>query len=255
MNLVRNQEEVLKRNKKFTNGFLLGDTNMVIAIFKTDPELVKQILPPPLKPAPEPLGSAYVAEFQTTNFGIKYNEAAVLIQAQYQGEIGNYCLAMPVDNDIAMMAGREVYGFPKKIADSITLTRQGNQVTGTCIRHGIPMIEINANIQTPFPEKFTSSPYFLLKAFPSLNGLGVDEHPRLLRLLNKVDYGPIEMGPGTLKLNKSAKDPLYEIPVNEVTTAAYTTQTNIWLQPATVLTELKPEDCIPYFFTKYDWDL
>jgi acetoacetate decarboxylase len=255
MKLVQTPKEIEKRKTHFANGFLLGDVNMVIAFFKTDPEIIKQVLPPPLTPGPEPIGYAYVAEFPKTNFGIIYNEAALFIPAQYQNENGNYCLSMPVDNDIAMAAGREVYGYPKKIAESITLTRQGNHVKGTCIRHGKPIIKITANIQAPFPEQFTGTPHFLIKAFPSLNVVGVDDHPRLVRHQSKIEYGPIEIGTGTLTLNKSHKDLLHEIPVLEVTMAAYTTQTNIWMQPATVLEELKPEDCHPYFYIKYDADI
>jgi acetoacetate decarboxylase len=44
---------------------------------------------------PTPTGTAYVAEFHTPNFGPPYNEAALLLTAQYNGEVGSYCLAMP----------------------------------------------------------------------------------------------------------------------------------------------------------------
>jgi acetoacetate decarboxylase len=252
MSLIHSPEELKQQKEQFTKGFLLGDTNMVTVIFKTDPAVVKRLLPPPLEPAPNGLASAYVAQFQKTNFGIRYNEAAVLLQALYNNERGNYCVSMPVDNDIAMAAGREVYGFPKKIADSITLARQDNTVQGSCIRHGVPIIEITADIQTPFPETFTPSPYFVLKAFPSLDVIGVDDHPRLIRLLNKTEYGPIEVGTGELQLNGSAKDPLHEIPVLEVTMAIYATQTNVWMQPGEVLTEIDPADCLPYLLTRFD---
>ena len=255
MQLVRTPDGLQKRRGKFADGGLLGDVNMVIVFFKTDPEIVKQVIPPPLKPGPEPLGHAYVAEFQKTNFGIKYNEAALFLQAQYKDEIGNYCLAMPVDNDMAMVAGREVYGYPKKIAESITLSRIDNHVQGTCIRHGIPIIEVSADLQAPFPEKFEGSPDFLLKAFPSIDQLRVDDLPRLLRVQHKQEYGSIEIGTGTLTLNKSSNDPLHEIPVQEVTMAAYTTNTNIWMRPATVLEELTPEECLPYIFTKFDAEM
>jgi acetoacetate decarboxylase len=255
MSLVQSQENLKKRNKKFAKGFLLGKVNMLIAMFKTDPAVIKRIIPPPLEPTPDALGMAYVAEFLEPNFIAPYNEAALSVQVQYNNERGSYCLAMPVNNDLAMAAGREMYGFPKKIADSITLTRNGNAVHGKCIRHGVPIIEITATMQAPFPESFTATPWFLIKAFPGLDGISVDDHPRLIRLLNTIDYGPIEIGPGELHLNKSFDDPLYEIPVIEVTTAAYTTKTDIWLKPAEILTELNPQDCYSYFFTRYDWDL
>jgi acetoacetate decarboxylase len=255
MSLVQSQDALKKRNKKYAKGFLLGKANMLLVFFKTDPAVIKRIIPPPLEPTPEALGTAYVAEFLEPNFIVPYNEAALSVQVQYNNERGSYCLAMPVDNDLAMAAGREMYGFPKKMADSITLTRNGNTVHGKCVRHSVPIIEIKATMQAPFPEVFTAAPWFLLKAFPGLDGISVDKHPRLIRLLNKVDYGPIEIGPGELHLNKSPDDPLFEIPVQEVTTAAYTTKTDIWLKRAEPLRELKPKDCYPYLFTRYDWDL
>jgi acetoacetate decarboxylase len=255
MSLVQSLENLQKRNKKFAKGFLLGNVNMVMVIFKTDPAVIERIIPPPLKPTPEGLGTAYIAEFQQPNFIAPYNEAALSVQVQYNNELGSYCLAMPVDHDLAMAAGRELYGFPKKIADSITLIRKGNSVHGVCIRHKVPIIEIKATMQAPFPESFTATPWFLIKAFPGLDGISVDDHPRLIRVVNKIDYGPIEIGPGELLLNKSVDDPLYEIPVHEVTTAAYIKQTDIWLQPGKAVAELNPQECYPYLFTKWDWDL
>ena len=255
MSLVQSHENLQKRNKKYAKGFLLGNVNMVVVIFKTDPTVIERILPPPLKPAPEGLGSAYIAEFQHPNFIAPYNEAALSVQVQYNDEIGNYCLAMPVDHDLAMAAGRELYGFPKKMADSITLTRKGNSVHGVCIRHKVPIIEIKATMQAPFPAPSNGTPWFLIKAFAGLDGISVDERPRLIRVVNKIDYGPMEIGPGELILIKSVDDPLYEIPVHEVTAATYLTKTDIWLKPGKAIAELNPEDCYPYLFTKWDWDL
>ena len=148
-----------------------------------------------------------------------------------------------------------MYGFPKKMADSITLTRKGNSVHGVCIRHKVPIIEIKATMQAPFPAPSNGTPWFLIKAFPGLDGISVDECPRLIRVVNKIDYGPMEIGPGELILNKSVDDPLYEIPVHEVTATTYLTKTDIWLKPGKAIAELNPEDCYPYLFTKWDWDL
>ena len=40
---------------------------------------------------------------------------------------------MYVDDDVAMIGGREIYGLPKKIA-KIELAREGNTVRGTVER-------------------------------------------------------------------------------------------------------------------------
>lgn len=68
MNLVQSQDNLQKHNKKYAKGVLLGNVNMVMVIFKTDPAVVEWIIPSPLKPSPEGLEPAYVAEFQQPHF-------------------------------------------------------------------------------------------------------------------------------------------------------------------------------------------
>ena len=82
-------------------------------MFTTTMEAVQRLLPPPLEPAETLACTAFVGEYHRTNFIPPYNEAAVFIPCQYKGEVGSYCLAMPVTTDIAMIGGREVYGYPK----------------------------------------------------------------------------------------------------------------------------------------------
>ena len=57
-----------------------------------------------------------------------------------------YCLSMPVDDDMAMAGGREVFGYPKKMAESITLREEGSTVIGSAVRKGT---EILASRSTP----------------------------------------------------------------------------------------------------------
>ena len=56
---------------------------------------------------------------------------------------------MPVDNDMAMVGGREQFGYPKKIAEEITLERVGDQVVGRVVRHGVEVLHIEAELTDP----------------------------------------------------------------------------------------------------------
>ncbi|MFX1510690.1 MAG: acetoacetate decarboxylase family protein, partial [Promethearchaeota archaeon] len=136
MGLVRTPEELKQRTQHFAQGVLIGDVKMVFARFRTDPNIVNQLLPPPLEPGPKPLGFVYVAEFENPNFCQPYNEAGVFLDAQYKNAIGNYCLSMPVTVDSPLWQGRETQGYPKKIAEFIAVEERGNYVTGNCIRRG-----------------------------------------------------------------------------------------------------------------------
>ncbi|NHJ39373.1 MAG: hypothetical protein FK731_05015, partial [Asgard group archaeon] len=115
----------------------LIDISQLSFFWETKPEIIERLLPPPLEPSDSPIVYAYTANFDRTNFGIStYKESAVFLLCTYKGEVGFYCLSMPVDNDIAMALGREFFGYPKKIA-KIHLEKLRNTAISWTIRHDI----------------------------------------------------------------------------------------------------------------------
>ena len=257
MGLVRLLDDVSAREKEFSKGFKLGDTVMTMVMFRTKAEAVKRVLPPPLEPDSMSIGTAYVAEFHRTNFGVTYNEAALFISAQHKGEVGSYCLSMPVTNDMAMIGGREVYGFPKKIAEKITVERKGNKVTGVCVRKGIPIITINVDLAGPAdPDDIPSQgPNYLFKYFEAPRLGAFDYNPRLVKQYNKIDWRRPELGKGELRLAKSKYDPIHEIPIEEILIAGYTEGMEIRMLPGEVVADVDPVKFRPYSFLKIDWEL
>src|SRR5512136_2420354 len=136
MGFVRSE----KRNSlKLMRAGEFYDMERVTVFVDTKPEVVRRLLPPPLKPGALPIGSVFVADYPKTNFGVAYLESALSLQAQFNGEEGSYCLGMPVTNDIAMILGREIFGYPKKMAN-IHLKRQGEKVDGLTERHGVRLV-------------------------------------------------------------------------------------------------------------------
>ena len=115
MGLVYSSDDIARWDKHYSEGFTLGTGNtavMVSAVFKTREEVVKRVIPPTFEPFKDPIGGVFVVEYHRTNFGVSYNEAAVYFFVQYKGAPGRYCLTMPVTNDIALIGGREIYGWP-----------------------------------------------------------------------------------------------------------------------------------------------
>jgi acetoacetate decarboxylase len=219
--------------------------------------VVKKVLPPPLEPDPESMASAYVAEFHRTNFGVTYSEAALFVSAQYKGEVGSYCLSMPVTNDMALIGGRETSGFPKKIAETIHVKREGNRATGVCIRRGIPIITIKVNLAGPVEPSALppTGPNYLFKYFPDPGREKFDYDPRLVKQRNEINWGRPELGEGELTLAESRFDPIHEIPVEEVLMAGYSEGMEIRMQPGEVIAEVDSVKFRPYSFIKGDWPL
>ncbi len=56
---------------------------------------------------------------------------------------------MPVTDDTALIAGREVYGFPKQIAERIELSRSASAVVGSVVRKGTEILRIEATLTGP----------------------------------------------------------------------------------------------------------
>ena len=226
---------------KLKNSSLLADfTNaeMLIANFKTDPVIAREILPKPLIFSSDNMATVFVAKYPETNFGCVYNEGALFLNCEYKGERGFYCLSMPVDDDMALIGGREQYGYPKKMAQSITLEKKGEVVVGQVIRKNTEILKIECHLSGEAPEDFMGNlayltqdwdgiscikiVSFLFKYFPSPCGSKLDFLPRLIR--EPVLFRPdkrLKTGTGKVTLTSTINDPLAEIAVGKVTNMFY----------------------------------
>jgi acetoacetate decarboxylase len=240
------------------------DAEMLTVIWETKPEIVQRLLPSPLKPGKKPLAIAIVASYPRTNFGVSYLESGLFIRAEFNGQEGNYCLAMPVTNDIALIFGREVFGFPMKIGD-IRLNRRGNEVEGLTERHGLRFLEIRAKL-TGFlstedapgilAQIFTIGTTMVLntfnfKYFPAPEGTGFDYSPRLIREEVEFRHRSLEVGDAEVLLRPSEFDPWAEVEVVRVLGAAYTVG-EISMRKGKVMAETDPMAFAPYAMMKLD---
>jgi acetoacetate decarboxylase len=253
MGLVRSKDEIMQRYKKYEKGYQLLDVKLVYAMFTTTMDAVERLLPPPLEPADTLACRAFVAEYHSTNFIPPYNEAAVFIPCQYKGETGSYCLSMPVTTDIAMIGGREVYGYPKKIAESISVTRKGNEVHGLCVRHNFPIVEIKGTLTDVLEESTPGAPDFLIKSILDEKGVGARSNPVLVRQKNHSEFPKIEIGEGSLTFGESKYDYLHEIPIDQVMAVMYMENGTVTMPPGEAIAEVDAESYTPYHYIKYDW--
>jgi acetoacetate decarboxylase len=99
--------------------------HVIYIMFKTDPQVLQWLVPEPLKPNPDGLAFAKLYQLKRRRLDSKfrepafsqYNEIVIATAVEYEGHIGHYNLFMWVTRDWAMWKGREVIGWPKKIAD------------------------------------------------------------------------------------------------------------------------------------------
>lgn len=256
MSIVKSQNELEIRRKHFEKGFVLSDISLLSVMFTTTEEFIRNVLPKPLEVGDLLSASAYIAEFKGSSFCPPYNEAAIFISAKFDDESGYHCLSMPVTNDIAMLGGREIYGYPKKMAEKIEITREGNRISGTCIRRGVPIISIVGELATPLEEQIRPEPHFLVKSIADELGLGMSPKPLLVRQQSEIlENGTTIIGDGEVSFGKSIHDPFHEIPVTQVFMISYTEGMTLRMPPGKILAELDAKEYTPHSLIKYDWDL
>ena len=84
--------------------------------YEADTASVQALLPPHVEPADDPvLCTAWARWVPFSAFGA-YHEAYVMVDATFGGERYLYQPAILVDNDIPLGAGREIWGYAKKVA-------------------------------------------------------------------------------------------------------------------------------------------
>ena len=241
------------------------DAKMLTVFWETKPETVRRLLPAPLKPGKVPLAMAFVAEYPRTNFGVSYRESALFLRAEFNGEEGNYCLAMPVTNDIALILGRETFGYPKKLAN-IEFRHREKAIEGLTERHGINFFEVKARMTGKLNSEdalgtltqvFTpgTNPVVVtynFKYFMAPEGSGFDYSPRLVR--EEVEFRPaaLEIGEAEVMLRNSSFDPWAEVEVVRVLGALYTLGNNS-MRKGKVVAEAEPAAFLPFALMKTDF--
>ncbi len=265
MSFKRSREEIAQRSEQLKNS-VFTDVEMLSIFWETKPEIIDRILPPPLKPVKIPLVFAFVANYPKTNQGLPYKESALILRAEYNGESGNYYLAMHVTDDRAMIGGREIWGFPKKMA-SISLKRNGTDIQAWSQRAKTRNLETRVTITSKFndpnmpkimtelgllPTRKKPAVNFNFKYFTAPERSGFDYKPRLIRQETAMQPQSLEMGEATIKLVSSPHDPWGELEVVKVLGALYIKANNTMF-PGSVVAEVDGEAFLPYSFIKWDW--
>ncbi len=239
---------------------------MITVLWETKKEIIERLLPPPLKPASRPIVMSFIAKYPSTNQGLPYNEGALTLRCQYQDIQGNYYLAMPVTDDRAMIGGREIFGFPKKMAN-VVLTRENNEVHAYSERLGVKNIEIHAKLSGKFndpetpklikelellPGRKKNTINFNYKYFPHPTKEGFDHDPWLVQQETSVGPKSMEMGEADIQLNSTIHDPWAEVEIVKVLGALYLRGDNEML-PGKIVAKVDSEQFLPYSYNKWDW--
>src|SRR5258708_7260130 len=87
----------------------------LIVTYRTDPDALRAVIPAPLQMAEPIVKYEFIRMPDSTGFG-DYAESGQVIPVAFQGQAGSYVHAMYLDDGAPLAGGRELWGFPKKLA-------------------------------------------------------------------------------------------------------------------------------------------
>jgi acetoacetate decarboxylase len=123
---------------------------MVAFPFTPRPGAVERILPPGMEPADGP-AMVTLLSYPQTEFQHPFEEALVMVPVRVDETLGNYIPYIYVTTDEALIPGREIAGFPKKLAE-IEWKRDGDRIHGSVTRWGRRILSIEGRVQGPMSE-------------------------------------------------------------------------------------------------------
>ncbi len=114
--------------------FYYRNTRSIAVAFETDLEAALEALPAPLALTEPATAILSFYEYPWTTFG-PYNEAILSLLVEHKGRPMNYIMHIAVTTEPPMLAGREIWGFPKKLAQ-IEFKNDRDMIYGTLERPG-----------------------------------------------------------------------------------------------------------------------
>lgn len=195
------------------------DREYFIVSYRTDPDKLRAVVPEPLEVTDAVVHFEFIRMPDSTGFG-DYTESGQVIPVSFRGVAGSYTHAMYLNNHPPIAGGRELWGFPKKLAcPSLTVqtdTLIGELDYGTVRVATATMGYKHKTLDTEAAARsLADTPNFLLKIIPHVDGSA-----RICELvryhLQDVTVKGAWAGPAALSLFPHALAPVADLPVLEV---------------------------------------
>jgi acetoacetate decarboxylase len=194
------------------------DREYFVVEYLTDPDALRAVVPEPLEIFDPIVKFEFIRLPDTTGFG-DFTECGQMIPVRFQGESGTFVHSMYLDNEAPIAGGREIWGFPQKLARP-ALRHESEVLVGT-LHFGSVLCAMGsmgykhqALDRAPILREL-ACPNFLIKIIPHVDG-----GPRICEL---VRYRWLDValkgawgGPAALQLFAHAMGNVSKLPVLEV---------------------------------------
>ena len=211
-------------NPSYPRGpYRFNNREYLIISYLTDMDALRAVVPEPLQITEAIVKYEFIRMPDSTGFG-NYTESGQVIPVTYNGMAGGYVHSMYLDDDAPISGGREIWGFPKKLAKP-TFRADKDTLVGTLDYGSIRVANgtmgyKHRSLDTAKVAASMATPSFLLKIIPH-----VDCSPRICELvryyLTDITVKGAWDGPAGLELFDHALAPVAELPVLKVLSATH----------------------------------
>ena len=199
------------------------DREYVIVTYETDEEAIREVLPAPLEFTQAHVKLEFIKMPNSTGFG-DYCESGAVIPCSLHGQPVNYVQSMYLNDHPPIAAGRELWGFPKKLGqpelrvhtDTIVGELRYSDVLVARATMGFKHKAMDLEVA----KKALGSRNILLKIMPHVDGTA-----RICELvayaLTDVEVKGAWTGPGSIELHPHALAPMANLPVRRVVSTVH----------------------------------
>lgn len=203
--------------------YRFSNREYLIITYRTDPDKLRAIVPEPLQVTDALVKYEFIRMPDSTGFG-DYTESGQVIPVSFEGRKGGYTHCMFLDDHPPIAGGRELWGFPKKLAKP-SLKVEIDTLIGKLHYGSLPVavgtMGYKHRALDPVATKASlETPNWLLKIIPHVDGT-----PRICEIveyyLTDINLKGAWTGPAQLELFHHALAPVAELPVLEVVSASH----------------------------------
>lgn len=195
-------------------GLIYRDAHYLAATVEVDPAVMRRWLPFGVRLAEPARADLFTAWFPVCSFGSVYHEAGLFVHVKTLRGTGIHCPWMILDDDVALILGRELLGYPKKLGE-IYWHLDGERVEASATRRGARLLTMRGSLG----EVLDDAPPFLGRPHRNVAGTLGLALPRLLAFTpgeHPVETRRVDL---EVEVGGSERDPLHRMGLGRVVEA------------------------------------
>jgi acetoacetate decarboxylase len=201
------------------------DNKTLTVYAKIDPDVIKKYLEPTPFEYVDNAFMVYISDFTNADIG-PFWDCGVVIPAKYKNVTGGHFLFEYENQDYSIVAGRELWGYPKKYAE-VNMVETMDRLIATAVKNGREIIRLELDLKNKCDAQVPDTkfvPHLMLHTIPNADGPGIFSQ-RVLSRDTSPDFKTrvFRTCNAKMTLRHGGEDPLDEFSPAKIICGTYTT--------------------------------